>query len=308
MAGSSRSGFPYGLKEPLGAFRPLDAVVVGYLVVATVPLALGAARGVMGSARQLLVNLAALAGVALICTVSRRSQWWFLVLLRLSYGPLLYAVLYRQTATIWPVLYEQPFDGWLVRIEELVWGTQPSLAFAQHFPSPWLSELFCGAYYAYYYFTPAMLFTVVLTRGYASAERVIFTVTLCFCVCYALFWLFPTEAPHYWFPPHSGPRLYQGYVFNHLLFFFTSAGEVPTGAFPSSHLAVATTLTIQAYRFAPRLFPFMLAITVLMCPAIVYLGAHYTVDVPAGILMGLLITAIADRIPIAGMTYRSGPV
>ena len=305
MAGSSASGFPFGLKEPLGAFRLLDAVVAGYLVLASVLLAIGAVRSVPGCAQQLWVNLAALTGLALVCILSRRSRWWFLVLLRLSYGPLLYATWYRQTATIWPVLYLQPFDGLLVRTEALLWGTQPSLAFAQAAPWPWLSELFCSAYYAYYYFTPAMLFTVMLTRGYASAERVIFTATLCFCVCYMLFWFFPTIGPHYWFPPQSGPQLYQGYVFNRLLFLFTHAGEVPTGAFPSSHIAVATVLTIQAHRFAPRLFPFMLAVTLLMWPAVVYLRAHYAIDVPAGILMGLLITAIADRIPLAGTSSRS---
>jgi membrane-associated phospholipid phosphatase len=49
----------------------------------------------------------------------------------------------------------------------------------------------------------------------------------------------------------------------------------------------------------------MLVITMLMCPAIVYLKAHYAVDVPAGILMGLLMTAIADRIPLAGTSARS---
>ena len=305
MAGSDALRFPFGLSEPLGAFRLLDAVIAGYLAVASVPLALGATRGAPGCAQQLLVNLAALAGLVLVCSLSRRSRWWFLVLLRLSYGPLLYTVLYRQTATIWPVLYEHPFDRWLVRIEALLWGSQPSLAFAQHVPWPWLSELFCSAYYAYYFFTPAMLFTVLLTRGYATAERVIFTASLCFCICYALFWLFPTEGPHYWFPPHSGPQLYQGYVFNRLLFLFTSGGEVPAGAFPSSHLAVATVLTIQAHRFAPRLSPFLLAVTLLMCPAVVYLKAHYAVDVPAGILMGLLITAIADRIPLAGTSRRT---
>ncbi len=299
MAGSDAAHLPFGLTEPLGAFRLLDAVIAGYMVLASVPLALGAARGVPGCAQQLLVNLAALTGLALVCALSRRSRWWFLVLLRLAYGPLLYTVSYRQTATIWPVLYQQPFDAWLVRIEQLVWGNQPSIALAQYAPWRWLSELFCSAYYAYYYFIPAMLFTVLLTRGYAAAERVIFATTLCFSICYALFWLFPTVAPHYWFPPHAGPQLYQGYVFNHLLFLFTSAGEVPTGAFPSSHLAVATLLTIQAHRFAPRLFPFMLAVTVLMCPAVVYLGAHYAVDVPAGILMGVLVTAIADRIWLA---------
>jgi hypothetical protein len=300
MAGSDTSRFPYGLNGTLGTFRLLDAVIAVYLILASVPLTVGAARGAPGAAQPLLVNLAALAGLALVCALSSRSRWWFLVLLRLSYGPLLYAVLYRETASIWPLLYEQPFDGLLVRIEELLWGTQPSLAFSQHAPWPWLSELFCAAYYAYYFFTPAMLFTVLLTRGYPTAERVIFTTTLCFSVCYTLFWLFPTVGPHYWFPPHTGPQLYQGYVFNHLLFLFTNSGEVPTGAFPSSHIAVATVLTIQAHRFAPPLFPFMLAVTLLMWPAVVYLRAHYAIDVPAGILMGLLITAIADRIWLGG--------
>jgi membrane-associated phospholipid phosphatase len=49
----------------------------------------------------------------------------------------------------------------------------------------------------------------------------------------------------------------------------------------------------------------MLAVTALMCPAVVYLKAHYVVDVPAGILMGLLMTAIADRIPLAGASHPS---
>jgi membrane-associated phospholipid phosphatase len=98
--------------------------------------------------------------------------------------------------------------------------------------------------------------------------------------------------------------LYQGYIFNRLLFLFTAAGEVPAGAFPSSHIAVATVLTIQARRVAPRLFPFMLVVTFLMCPAVVYLRAHYVIDVPAGILVGLIITAITDRIAFAGVTLR----
>jgi membrane-associated phospholipid phosphatase len=299
MAGSEDVRFPFGLTAPLGAFRLLDAIIAGYVVVVSIPLALGAARGTSGCAQQLSVNLAVLSGLALVCVLSRRSRSWLFAFLRLSYGPSLFAVLYRQTATVWPVLYEQPFDAWLVHVEQVLWGSQPSLVFAQHAPWRWLSELFCAAYYAYYYFIPAMLFTVLLTRGYTTAERVVFSTTLCFLICYTLFWLFPTVAPHYWFPPHAGPQLYQGYLFNHLLFLFTAAGEVPAGAFPSSHIAVALLLTMQASRFAPRLFPFMLAVTVVMCPAVVYLRAHYAVDVPAGILMGTFIAIIADRIPLA---------
>ena len=288
--------FPFGRTEPLGAFRPLDALIAGYVAVAAVPLTLGAARGVSGCAAQLFVNLAVLAGIASICALTRRSQWWPLLLLRLAYVPLLFPVLYRQTAVIWPALHEWPFDAGLVWIEQVLWGAQPSLAFAQHAPWPWVSELFCAAYYAYYYFIPALLFTALLTRGYAEAERALFATALCFCGCYALFWLFPVVGPHYWFPPHAGPQLYKGYLFNHLLFLFTSWGEVPAGAFPSSHVAVALVLTLQARRAAPRLFPFMLTVTALLCPAVVYVKAHYLVDVPAGILTGLIVNAVVDRI------------
>jgi len=307
VAGSDASRFPFGLSGPLGPLRLLDVVIAGYIVLASIPLALGATRGLPGCAQQLWVDLAALIGLAAVCALSHRSRSWFLILLRLSYGPLLYTALYRQTATIWPVLYAQPFDAWLVHIEQLTWGYQPSLMLAERAPWRWLSEVFCAAYYAYYFFIPAMLFTVLLSRGYAAAERVVFATTLCFCTCYALFWLFPSVAPHYWFPPHAGPQLYRGFLFNHLLFLFTSAGEVPTGAFPSSHIAVATLLTIQAHRFAPRLFPFMLPVTVLMCPAVVYLGAHYAVDVPSGILMGLLVSGLASRISLAETSTASRP-
>jgi len=307
MAGSDAIQLPFGRTEPLGAFRPLDALIAGYVVIAAIPLALGTARGVSGCAGQLFVNLAILAGTALICALTRRSRSWPLLLLRLAYVPLLFAVLYRQTAVIWPVLHEQPFDAGLVRLEQALWGTQPSLAFAQVAPWPWLSELFCAAYYAYYYFIPALLFTVLLTRGYAQAERALFATALCFCGCYTLFWLFPVVGPHYWFPPHVGPQLYKGYVFNHLLFLFTSWGEVPAGAFPSSHVAVALVLTLQARHLAPRLFPFMLTVTLLLCAAVVYVKAHYLVDVPAGILTGLLVNAVVDGVSRrrSGQAYPS---
>jgi hypothetical protein len=302
MAGSDVSGYPFGLRGPLGALRPLDAVIGGYAVVAAVPLALGAASGVPGCAQQLLINLAALTGLALVCGLSRRSRRWPLALLRLAYGPLMFTIFYRQTATIWPVLYQQPFDAWLVRAEQALWGGQPSLAFARDVPWPWLSELFCFSYYAYYYFVPAMLFTALLTRGYVAAERVVFVTALCFCFCYALFWLFPVVGPHYWFAPHTGPQLYQGYLFNHLLFLFTSRGEVSAGAFPSSHIAVALLLTIQSRRVAPSLFPFMVTVTALLCPAVVYLRAHYLLDVPVGILIGVMFALIAKRKPLSTTT------
>jgi PAP2 superfamily len=295
MAGSDRAELPFGLRRPLGLLRPLDVVVGAYLVLAASVLAVGSVGNVPDCAPQLLLDLVLLGGLAVIAILSQHSASRVLAVLRLAYAPLLFTPLYRQTATIWPVLHERSFDAWMAQAEQTLWGRQPSLAFAQHAPWPWLSELFCLAYFTYYLFVPAVLFTALLTRGYAAAERLMLTTTACFCGCYTFFWLFPTIGPLYWFPPNAGPELHHGYVFNHLLYMITSRGEVPAGAFPSSHIAVALLLTIQARRLAPRLFPFMLAVTIVMCPAVVYLKSHYLMDVPAGVLVGLLVAYLAGR-------------
>ena len=297
MDGSSAArDYPFMLAAPLGMLRPVDAVIGGYTFLAAIPLVVGAARDLAGCGQQLAINLVALAGLALVCGLSRHTRRWPLALLRLAYGPLLFTIFYRQTASIWPVLYEQPFDAWLVNAEQVFWDGQPSIAFARDAPWPWLSELFCLCYFAYYFFIPAMLFSALLTRGYEAAERVMLVTALCFCFCYTLFWLFPVIGPHYRFAPHDGPQLYQGYLFNHLLFLFTSRGEVMAGAFPSSHIAVAVLLTIQSRRVAPRLFPFMVAVTLLLCPAVVYLKAHYTFDVAAGVVIGITFTVFAEQL------------
>jgi membrane-associated phospholipid phosphatase len=60
-------------------------------------------------------------------------------------------------------------------------------------------------------------------------------------------------------------------------------------------MAVAVLLTLWARRELPRLYPFLLAITVVMGPAVVYLRAHYLVDVPAGIVVGVLFWRLAPR-------------
>ena len=295
MAGSER---PFGLRGPLGPWRLPDGLVAGYALLTLPVLVLGALRGAPGCRDQAGVSLAVLAGVALLARISRDTRSRMLTLLRLFAAPLVYWVFYHQIPTLWPVLRAAPMDGRLVALEARLWGLQPALAFSAALPYRWLSELFCGAYFAYYLFVPALGLEVLRTRGHAAAERVLAAASACFFACYTLFWIFPTVGPHFWLPPGRGPELYPGYLFNHLLFFFTSGGEIRGGAFPSSHIAVALLLTLLARRAAPRLFPAMAVITLLMLPGVVYLRAHYLVDVPAGLLTGWLAYALARRVQV----------
>jgi len=260
---------PFGLSGPLGPWRPLDSWVAGYALLTLPVLALGAARGMPGCRAQAALSLAVLAGVPVLARLSRDTSSRVLTFLRLCCAPLLYWVFYHQIQTLWPVLRAAPLDGTLAALEARLWGLQPSLAMQPWLPWRWLSELFCFAYFAYYLFVPVVCVGTLATRGYAAAERVILATTGCFFACYAFFWLFPTVGPHYWFPPGLGPQLHPGYLFNHVL------------------------VTLMARRALPRLFPALAVITALLLPGVVYLRAHYLVDVPAGLLAGLLAYAIS---------------
>ena len=284
MAGSS---YPFRLPGPLGRWRPLDRWAAAYAGLTGLVLALGAARGLPGCAVQAGVSAAALAGILALGRLTADTRSAALTLLRLAAAPLLYWVFYHQIEILWPVLRSAPLDGALVVMEQRLWGCQPALAFQARLPWRGLSELFCFAYFSYYAFVPVLGLTVLARRGYLEAERIVLAATLLFYACYTFFWLAPTVGPHYWFAPGLGPRPYPGYLFNHLLYGLTSGGEIRAGAFPSSHVAVALLLTLCARRAAPALFPAMAVVTALMLPAVVYLRAHYLVDVPAGLLTGL---------------------
>lgn len=303
MAGSRR---PFGLTAPLGSWRAPDRWVVGY-ALATLPfLVFGALTGGKGCAAQAGVSVLVIAACRLLARWSRDTTAVVPTVLRLFFAPIVYWCFYNQVQVLWPLFHPMALDGYLAHAEQALFGCQPSLAWHDALPHPWLSEIFCFAYLAYYFFTPIVGFTALLGSGYATAERVILAVTACFFTCYALFWIFPTVGPHFWFPPRTGPQPYDGYVFNHALYFFTHGGEIRGGAFPSSHIAVATLFTLWARREVKVLFVPLAVVTAVMLPAVVYLRAHYLLDVPAGLAVGMAAYWISVR-RLGGASSRWNP-
>jgi hypothetical protein len=298
---------PWCLEGPLGLWRPADRLLAAYTGLSLAALLWGLLRGVPGCGPQILADLAVLAGSLLVQYGTRDTRRFLPTLLRVAYVPILYWFFYKQIETLWPVFHAAPLDGGLAALEGRLFGGQASLAFRPALPFAWVSELLCLAYFGYYFFTPVLGLTALFRRGYLATERIIFASALCFFICYTLFWLFPTVGPHFWFPPHRGPELYDGYLFNHLLFGFTRGGEIRGGAFPSSHIAVALVLTLSARREAPGLFPFLAVLTALMLPAVIYLRAHYLLDIPAGLAMGLLVFLAAGRVQRALGPPGDGP-
>ena len=87
-----------------------------------------------------------------------------------------------------------------------------------------------------------------------------------------------------------------GYIFHDIMAFIYKYGEIDGGAFPSSHVAIALTVTLVAAKHRPRMFRFFfLPDVIFLSLSTVFLRYHYAIDMAAGIVTTVLIFALIDR-------------
>ncbi|MGD8277539.1 MAG: phosphatase PAP2 family protein, partial [Gemmatimonadota bacterium] len=213
--------------------RPLDWPALAALHVAVIVIGLGLppARGVWHAAGRKLPRL--LAGM---------HDWYPLLLV-----PPLYSELQILNRSVWGgVYFDTVVQGW----EQAIFGTQPSHAFAASLPWLPLSELLHFGYLSYYLLIvgPPALIWISGRRDVFRAA--IFALMLTYAVHYMFYIWFPVLGPRYLFPEPGG-ALASGpfYRMTHVLL---EAGSSAGAAFPSSHVGIAVTQTIVAWRFLPR--------------------------------------------------------
>ena len=189
-----------------------------------------------------------------------------------------------------------PFDSTVIGWESAMFGEQPARTWAVRWPSRSLSELLHAAYLSYYaiiFSVPAALW---LTRRREEFVNAMFVLTLTFVVCFAIYVVFPVAGPRYLWQP---PRDISGPVRAATLAVLETGSSRGT-AFPSSHVAVATTQSLLALRyFGWKAGPLPVVAAGLAAGA-VYGGFHYLIDVIAGALLGGLVFLVG----LFGITRR----
>lgn len=203
-------------------------------------------------------------------------------------------------------------DHVFATMEQSLFGCQPALYFASALPSPVVSELMSLGY-AFYYPMIAVVCFFYFFRRYEEFERCSFIVLASFFLCYVVYLFLPVTGPTFYYKaigltnaahgvfPHMGDYFathtdclptpgYADGFFYHLVEDAKAAGERPTAAFPSSHVAVATVCMLLAGHSRSRRLVLVLApLYVLLCLSTVYIQAHYVVDAIAGLFTGLLL-------------------
>ena len=264
----------------MSAISP-GALLVCYLTLTALVLLFGPGATY---AAGVVTHLAVLAAVA-AATWHRKTPAW----LR-AWTPILALLfLYSELPMIIRATgHGRFFDATVISWESALFHGQPALAWALRWPSLILSEVLHGAYLSYYgiiVVVPLMLHVQGRAREFNDA---MFVLMLTFVACFVCYLALPVQGPRYLWPS----RAPAGPVREWTVWLLEARSSRGT-AFPSSHVAVATTQSILALRyFGWRGAPVSLLALGLALGA-VYGGFHYAIDVVAGAMLAAVVTGFA---------------
>lgn len=186
------------------------------------------------------------------------------------------------------------FDPLILRIEEAIFGSQPSRAWAEAAPMRWLSEILHAAYLSYYFIIYIPPLVLWLQGRRAAFRRMVLGVMLTFVAHYLFFIFFPVQGPRYIFPAPTAGSIEEGAVYR-LTHVILEAGSSQGAAFPSSHVGVAVAQAIACIHLLPGLAPVVGLLALGLALGAIYGGFHYATDAVVGAALGAALALVAAR-------------
>ena len=191
-----------------------------------------------------------------------------------------------------------------------LFGCQPAMEFENLLSGTLWREMFNLGYWLYFPMVATLAFYYFIKRP-AEVERCTFIIMAAFFLHYIIYIFVPVAGPQFYFPvigeEAASSGIYEsignyfnlypdisiaqdgkGVFFTELVNMAQRAGERPTAAFPSSHVAVAIVMMILALRGSKKLFFGLLPFFIMLCCATVYIKAHYLIDALVGAVTGVL--------------------
>jgi membrane-associated phospholipid phosphatase len=258
---------------------------------------------------RFLLHVALAVAVWFLPPLLRRSRQKLLRLIGEIYLPFIFPLFYSEMGQLGLVFhgFRDSLDPWFIRLEQNIFGLQPSLEWSRAWPWPWLHELMELSYFSYYFVSVGVLAMILLSKGFAPAQR--WTAVRAFArdlgavmlICYTLYTFLPVWGPKYF---QAGPVEVPGWIFTKIMTYIHGQHAILGAAFPSSHVAGTLIPWWYVWHLFPRSRWWMTILFVLVCLATVYCRYHYVVDVIGGLLLGGLVLWLGARF---GETYTRQP-
>jgi membrane-associated phospholipid phosphatase len=255
---------------------------------------------IMGSSRltnllpHFVLRIVILSLIALLAYSNHKFPNKIILFIKNTYPLLFLSFFYTETSYLKNITSVNNLDIYFSRMEQYIWGCQPSLEFYQFMPQDWFNELMNVCYFSYYFLTAVICITLYILEREKSSKG-IFIVVFSFYLYYTIYDFLPVVGPQFYFDTMNTsniPPYFFGKIMQYILFNL----EEPTGAFPSSHVGIALILSYVAYKDLKKVFyvsfPFILGI----CFATVYLKAHYLIDVIGAIISVPVLIVISSYV------------
>src|SRR5215813_39430 len=209
------------------------------------------------------------------------------------YPVLLIPVTYKELTYLIPLIHPRDFDATLAAIDYRFLGVHPTV-WLERFTWPPLTEVL-QLTYSCYYFLPIVLGIVLWRRPNADFSFWVFVVVLGFYVSYLGYISVPATGPRF-LPEIAKAQtvpLTGIWLFASVREMLDRAEGITRDCFPSGHTELSLLVLYYARVFHKRVFWWLLPIGTGIIISTVYLRYHYLIDVVAGVLIAILIIAIA---------------
>ena len=205
------------------------------------------------------------------------------------YPLLLPIIAFPEAAQLRDLLVDDWRDGYLLAIESAAFAEPPTV-WLSRFRSTIVSEILQAGYLSYFLFLPIVAAVLYARDDKAPFFGVMAAAVLGYLACYVIFLVFPTEGP-----AHTLRHLHTQPLPNGPLratVEFVQKAGTHGNAFPSAHAVGAVVPVIFAWRYVPKLVPWLLPLLLLMCVGAVYDRYHYASDMIGGVLIGVGAAAV----------------
>lgn len=290
MPPTNRSRLPLHL-------RPVEALNFGAL--AAVAAVAFAVRGQLAEPSAIFLRYAQMAAglgvVAFLVANEERLRLPGWVRFLLDFYPAAFIpVLYETLGPLIAAARGHARDEILIAADRALLGRDATVAL-QPLVRPWLTNFFYLSYTSYYFIALA-LGIVLFIRSKRDLRRFIFTLTLCYFVSYAGYFLLPALGPRFALAQSHTVPLETTALSAGIARTLDELEHTKFDVFPSGHTMIAVTVLLVAFRRARDVFWALFPIATCLILSTVYCRYHYVVDVLAGAILAVATVPLGDAL------------
>ncbi len=280
------------LRRPL---RPLEAG--NLLALAVVSALAGFLHGRLEDPAGLLLRYALMAAALLVISGLLRLEDRLprAILFLLDFYPAAFIpILYETLGPLISAARGSARDDLLIAADRALFGVDVTV-WLERFTRPWLTDVMYLSY-ATYYFLSLALGLALWARSKPVLRRYIFTLTLCYYVSYAGYFLVPALGPRYALASRQTVVLETTALSRTISRTLNELEHTKLDVFPSGHTMIAAAVLFVAFRRARDVFWWLLPVATCLILSTVYCRYHYVVDVLAGLALAIATVPAGDAL------------